>query len=119
MQASWGARIVRALVSVVLTAMGLVFVASMLAAAFLVLCLGALRALWGRVTGRPVTPWAFRVDPRQGWQTWEDLRRRRGGAAPFTTEDAQDARAPGSEPRALPRFARPGDISDVEPRDRS
>ncbi len=116
MQPSWGARIVRALVSVLLTAMGLVFVASLLAAAFLLLCLGALRALWGRLTGRPVTPWAFRVDPRQGWQTWEDLRRRRAGPAPFTTEDAQPLP---EAPRALPRFGHPGEVSDVEPRDRS
>lgn len=119
MQPSWGERIVRALVSVVLTAMGLVFVASLLAAAFLVLCLGALRVLWGRLTGQPVTPWAFRVDPRQGWQTWEDLRRRRGSAAPFTTEGREDARTSGGAPRPLPGWDRPSDVSDVEPRDRS
>lgn len=110
MQPSWGARIVRGLVGLVLTAMGLVFVASTLLAALLVLCLGSLRALWGRLTGRPLTPWAFRMNPRKGWQTWEDLRRRHG--APSAAGD------PAAQARPRPRLGRAGEVSDVQARER-
>ena len=39
-----------------------------LATAVLALVWGV-RALWARLTGRPVMPWAMRMSPRQGWST--------------------------------------------------
>ena len=40
---------------------------SLLAAALILACIWAIRAGWARLTGRPVTPWVMRVDPREGW----------------------------------------------------
>ena len=51
----------------VLLLMGLVFFVSLLAAALVLLVIWLLRSLWARMRGRPVTPWAFRVDPRAHW----------------------------------------------------
>ena len=51
----------------VLALMGLVFALSLLAAALILACIWAIRAGWARLTGRPVTPWVMRVDPREGW----------------------------------------------------
>ena len=58
--------IARFLVRVLLLAMGLVFALSLLAAALILACIWAIRAGWARLTGRPVTPWVMRVDPREG-----------------------------------------------------
>lgn len=46
---------------------GLVFFASLLVVAGSLLGLWLLRALWARVTGQPVSPWVFKVDPRAQW----------------------------------------------------
>ncbi len=51
----------------VLLLMGLVFFVSLLAAALVLLVLWLVRSLWARMLGRPVTPWAFRVNPRAQW----------------------------------------------------
>jgi hypothetical protein len=85
---------------------GLVFAASLVVALAFVALLWGLRALWATLTGRPVTPWVMRIDPRQGWN------RMRPRAA------AQEAQPRGSE-RAAQRAlgADQRDISDVEVRD--
>jgi len=41
---------------------GLVFFASVMLAAAFLLTLWLIRALWARVTGRPVTPWVFQMN---------------------------------------------------------
>ncbi len=51
----------------VLLLMGLVFFVSLLIAASVLLAWWLVRSLWARLTGRPVTPWAFRVNPRAQW----------------------------------------------------
>ena len=56
------------LVRVVLLLAGLVFMASLLAAAVLVLVLWLLRALWAKLTGQPVSPWTFQVNRQAMWQ---------------------------------------------------
>src|SRR2546427_5522550 len=48
---------------------GLVFFVSLLTAAALLALVWAVRALWARLTGQPVMPWAMRMSPRAGWQT--------------------------------------------------
>ena len=58
----WGLRLV-------VLAMGVLFFLSLLAAAAVLAVVWGLRALWARLTGRPVTPWAMRMDPRTGWST--------------------------------------------------
>ena len=46
---------------------GLVFFASVLAAGLLFLALWLLRALWAKVTGKPVQPWVFQMNRRPPW----------------------------------------------------
>ncbi len=58
----WGLRLV-------VLAMGVLFFLSLLAAAAVLAVVWGLRALWARLTGRPVTPWVMRMDPRTGWST--------------------------------------------------
>ncbi len=70
------------LLRLVLALMGLVFLLSLLAAALLLLALWGLRALWARLTGRPVQPLAFAILRRAQWQRFY-----RPGAAQ-TTRDA-------------------------------
>ena len=63
--------------------------------------LWGLRALWARVTGRSVTPWAMPIDPRTGWTTvvrrsehWMGSGR---SAAPGTDTPAHLRPLPGAE----------------------
>ena len=67
---------------------GLVFVACLLAVAVLLLGLWLVRALWARLTGQPISPWVFRVDPRAQWDRFH--------------------RGPGKREQDLGRAARPG-----------
>lgn len=80
---------------------GLVFAASLAAAAVLMLGVWGVRAGWAKLTGKPVTPFIFRLDPRGGFERMA----RRGGP-------------PGATPRA--DSVRPGraaaDVTDVEPK---
>jgi hypothetical protein len=46
---------------------GLVFFLSLLAAASLLLMVWLLRALWARLTGQPVTSWAFKMNRQAMW----------------------------------------------------
>ena len=64
------AGLARWMLRLLLLAMGVVFFVSLLAAALVLALLWGLRALWARVTGRSVTPWAMPIDPRAGWTTW-------------------------------------------------
>ena len=61
--------VLRLLLRLVLVAVGVVFFLSLLAAALVLALVWGLRALWARLTGRPVTPWATRIDPRAGWSS--------------------------------------------------
>jgi len=49
-------------VRAVLLLAGLVFVASLLAGALLLLAVWFVRALWAKLTGQPVVPWTFQVN---------------------------------------------------------
>jgi hypothetical protein len=61
------AAVIRLVLRAVLLLMALVFIASLLLAATLLLAVWGVRRLWARLTGRPVSPWVFRVDPRAQW----------------------------------------------------
>jgi flagellar biosynthesis protein FlhB len=86
---------------IVLLVAGLVFAAS-LAVAFVLLLVGwTLRAGWAKLTGRPVTPFIVRMDPRSGF---ERMYRRAGpGSRTPRADSVQPA-------REIP------DVTDVEPR---
>ncbi|NDP39300.1 MAG: hypothetical protein GZ093_11205 [Rhodoferax sp.] len=73
------------LVRVALLLAGLIFMASLLAVAVLVLLLWLLRALWAKLTGQPVSPWTFQFN-RQG--TWQRFYRPPANGAPPRRDDA-------------------------------
>lgn len=47
---------------------GLVFFASLLAVAMVLLMVWLLRALWAKLTGQPVSPWTFQLNRQAMWQ---------------------------------------------------
>lgn len=106
------AGVIRWTLRLVVVAMGLVVFLSLLAAALMLAAVWGARALWARLTGRPVTPWTMRMDPRAGWNTVyrSSARWSARGAAAAGTDDA----APGSRSRELPGAR---DVTDVEARE--
>ncbi|MBS0466992.1 MAG: hypothetical protein JSR14_07230 [Proteobacteria bacterium] len=91
------ASVIRWVLRLVVVAMGAVLFLSLLAAALVLAGIWLLRALWARLTGRPVTPWVMRMDPRTGWSTvyrstarWtaqrSDQQRRADAPAPDVTD---------------------------------
>ena len=57
-------KVLRLVVRIGLLLAGLVFFVSLLAAGLLVLLAWLLRALWAKLTGKPVSPWTFKVNRR-------------------------------------------------------
>lgn len=79
---------------------GLVLFVCLLTVATLLLALWLARALWARLTGQPVAPWAFRVDPRAQWGRF-----------------AQRARQDRTSHAGQRNGAKAGDVIDVVPRE--
>lgn len=77
-----------------LLAAGFLFAVSAGLAALLMVGFWGVRAAWGRLTGKPVTPFVVRIDPRRGFES--------GSRTPRA-----DSVAPG---RKI------SDVTDVEPR---
>lgn len=107
----------RFVLRVVLVAMGLVLFLSLLAAVMVLALVWTLRAGWARLTGRPVTPWVMRMDPRSGFSTvfrsserWSASRRSAPAAAETGADDAAASRRGGVLPGAA-------EVTDVEPRE--
>ncbi|HXD40455.1 MAG TPA: hypothetical protein VN649_07825 [Ramlibacter sp.] len=48
---------------------GLVFAASLAVAAALLVALWSIRAVWAKLTGRPVVPFVMGINPRSGFET--------------------------------------------------
>ncbi|WP_027016860.1 hypothetical protein [Comamonas composti] len=100
-------------VRIVLVLVGLVFVASLIAAAALLALIWGIRALWAKLTGQPITPWAMRMNPRTGWETVY-----RSGAQWMAQagsgERSQRGYAAGRRAGALPGA---GEVTDVQPRE--
>jgi hypothetical protein len=94
--------ILKFVLRVLLLGMGLVFFASLLLAAFVVLAVWLARAMWAKLMGRPVAPWHFRFDPQARWRGFQ------GAAA-----SAQAARQ--AQRRASSRSV--ADITDVVVKD--
>lgn len=109
------AGVVSLLLRLVVIAMGLVLFASLLVAAMLLALVWVLRAGWARLTGRPVTPWVMRMDPRTGFSAvFRSTKRwsagRRGAAPADGGEDANASRRGGILPGAA-------QVTDVDARD--
>lgn len=96
---------------------GMVFFLCLLAVACVLAMAWGLRALWAKLTGQPVMPWAMRMSPRSGWQTVY-----RSGAewmAQSSTgrnsEQEGSSRTDHERRGSLLRGA--GDVTDVQPRE--
>ena len=101
---------------VILLLLGLVFAASLAVAVMLLAAVWGVRYAWGRITGKPVTPWMAsmggRFNPRSGFERF------RNAAKPGepSAADVANARARGESVRS-PLSLRPaGDVTDVRAR---
>ena len=83
------AGLTRWLIRAVVVVAGLVIFLSLLAAVLVLALVWGLRALWARLTGRPVMPWTMRVDPRTGWSTVYRSTERWSAARPAPAADTR------------------------------
>lgn len=93
------------LLRLVLLALGLVFLVSVLLAGALLLLLWLARALWCKLTGRPVAPWTFTVRSSANWNRF--YRAASGAAAARGRTGARSRVEPGDVIDVQPRQARP------------
>lgn len=108
------AGVARLVVRLVLVAAGLLFFVSLLAAMLVLALASGLRTLWARLAGRPVAPWAMRIDPRAGWSTVY----RSGARWTATRRPApSDSQPPAEVPAHLRPLPGAEDVTDVQPRD--
>ena len=102
---------------------GMVFFLSLMAAALILAAVWGLRALWAKLTGRPVTPW---VMPMGAAGTWASMAQRAGGfggmaaggAAQAADKEEQTPFTPAAGSKRggiLSKVA--GDVSDVQARE--
>lgn len=90
---------------VVVVLAGLVFFASLLVVAAIGALLWGARMLWAKLTGKPVVPFAFKMNPASGWTTVYR------STARWTAQGRSgSAAAPASRPAVI-------DVTDVEPRE--
>lgn len=88
------------LIRLFLVVAGLLFAASLAVAAVLMLGLWGVRAVWAKLTGRPVMPFVVRIDPRGGFGR---MYRRAEQASPTPRASAA-------------RQRQAGDVTDVDPK---
>lgn len=113
--------LIRFLVRLALVVAGLVVFLSLLLAALVLALSWGLRAVWARVTGRPVTPWVMRMDPRSGWSAvYRSSQARWGGGGTAqdrsgtATESGTGARSSSVRTHVLPGADEV--VTDVQPR---
>ena len=80
---------------------GLVFLVTIMMVAGLLLVLWMLRALWAKLTGKPVSPWTFQMHRQANWQRFY-----RGSSGPGASEPEPVVESPS---RGLA-----ADVTDVE-----
>ncbi|WP_440531970.1 hypothetical protein [Variovorax sp. YR566] len=98
---------------VILLFLGLVFAASLAVAVMLLAAVWGVRYAWGRLTGKPVTPWVMRFNPRSGF----DKFRNAAQPAEPTAADVANARARGeSVERPVRIRGSASDVTDVSPK---
>lgn len=101
---------------VILLLLGLVFAASLAVAVMLLAAVWGVRYAWGRLTGKPVTPWMAsmggRFNPRSGFDRF------RHAAQPTepTAADTANARARGESVRSPIAIGPADDVTDVRAR---
>ncbi|MBP6599108.1 MAG: hypothetical protein KA216_06640 [Giesbergeria sp.] len=108
----FAAGLVRWLVKAVLFVAGVVLFLSLLAAALLLALVWGVRALWARLSGRPVVPWTMRFDPRQSWSTVYRSQSHKTTASAPRAEPFHSAKS-GRRMHVLPGT---DDVVDVQPR---
>ncbi|MDA8519766.1 hypothetical protein [Acidovorax sp. NCPPB 4044] len=105
------AGVIRWIVRLAVVAVGAVFFLCLLVAVALLAAVWGVRSVWARLTGQPVTPWAMRMDPRNGWSTVYRSTARWSAAAsqgqPAEHGIRRSAELPGAR----------GEVVDVQPRD--
>ena len=106
--------VLRLVLRLLLVAMGLVLFLSLLAGVLVLALVWALRAGWARLTGRPVTPWVMRMDPRTGFGTVFRSSQRWSHASGTKTAAPGDTAATSHRGGILPGA---GEVTDVEARD--
>lgn len=102
---------------VILLLLGLVFAASLAVAVMLLAAVWGVRYAWGRLTGKPVTPWMTsmggRFNPRSGFDRFRNAAR----PAEPTAADVVSARARGESVRSpMALGGRADDVTDVRAR---
>ncbi|WP_339090129.1 hypothetical protein [Variovorax paradoxus] len=97
---------------VILLLLGLVFAASLTVAVMLLAVVWGVRYAWGRLTGKPVTPWVMRFNPRSGFDRF------RHAAQPTEPQaaDVVNARARGESVRSPVAIGPADDVTDVRAR---
>ena len=113
--------LIRFLVRLALVVAGLVVFVSLLLAALVLALSWGLRAVRARATGRPVTPWAMRMDPRSGWSAVYRSSQARwgGGGAAQDRAGAATESGPGARSSSVRTHVLPGAdevVTDVQPR---
>ena len=113
------AGLLRLVLRVVVLAMGVVVFLSLLAAVLVLALVWGLRAAWARITGKPVTPWVMRMDPRTGFSTaFRSTQRWSAGghrsSAPAACDGVVDEPAASHRGGILPGAAQ---VTDVEARE--
>ncbi|MBB3642905.1 MULTISPECIES: hypothetical protein [Variovorax] len=104
-------------IRVILLLLGLVFAASLAVAVMLLAAVWGVRYAWGRLTGKPVTPWMAsmggRFNPRSGFDRFRNAAQQSGPSA----ADVANARARGeSVERPVRIRGSASDVTDVSPK---
>lgn len=108
-------------VRIVMLLVGMVFFVSLLTVACVLAAVWGLRALWARLTGRPVTPWVMPMHAASSWASMYQRAGNFGGMSAAAAAEAKEdstpfAPATGSKRGGiLAKVA--GDVSDVQPRE--
>jgi len=102
-EATWGQRLVLAVIKLLLVAVGAVLALMVLCGVAVLFGVWAVRRAWARLTGRPVAPWVLRTDPMAVWRQAAGFGRPAGaGQSPAARDKGQ--RVP------------LGDVTDVTPK---
>lgn len=78
------------LVRLVLILAGLIFAASLLVVMIVLLLAWGIRSVWGKLTGRPLVPFAMRMNPRAGFDQVFRRAQQNGAEAKLPRLDLDD-----------------------------
>lgn len=101
---------IRWTVRIVMLAVGVVFFLSLLAVAAVLASVWALRMLWAKLTGQPVTPW---VMPMQAASSWASMAQRAGGFGGMASASAAPAKEEAAPFTPASGTKRGGILADV------